>query len=258
MELGFGQGSLWAISTVDNTGATVATPTPIKFGILQEFSFDIDFSIKELHGRLQIPIALARGSAKVTWKAKWAQINALMFHTIFLGNPALPTTPALTVDDSESHQIPAPSGPYTVTVTNAATFKRDLGVRVQSTNDPLNLVTSVTAAGQYSVNTGTGVYTFHSGDASKLIWIDYQHQPATTPGYQTSVVSQLMGNSPSFVLIARTTFTGAPLTLKLNQCISSKLTVARKNEDWVMPEMDGDAFTDSSGVVGYFSMNAAV
>lgn len=73
---------------------------------------------------------------------------------------------------TENQTIPA-MGPYTVTVTNAAAFAGDYGVTKAGT--PMTKVTGAPAAGQYAVNTTTGVYTFAAADAGAAIVITYSY-----------------------------------------------------------------------------------
>lgn len=80
----------------------------------------------------------------------------------------------LTVE--EAHTVPATPGPYTVTVTNAADFTEDLGVIKDAGSVALVKVTGAPAAGQYSVNTVTGVYTFNSAEQDQAITITYRYE----------------------------------------------------------------------------------
>lgn len=82
----------------------------------------------------------------------------------------------------ESTTIPSTPGPYTVTVTEAATFALDLGVIKGVT--PMVRVSGVPAAGQYAVNTSTGVYTFNAVDQGDAIDITYTYDLATEDGYE--------------------------------------------------------------------------
>lgn len=73
---------------------------------------------------------------------------------------------------AEPQTIPAAT-PYTVTVANAASFSIDLGVTYAIGGVALVAVTGAPAAGQYSVNTATGAYTFNSADQAKGVVITY-------------------------------------------------------------------------------------
>jgi len=52
--------------TIDITGAVIANPTPVPFGALQDISLDFSWTMKELYGQYQMPLAVGRGAAKVT------------------------------------------------------------------------------------------------------------------------------------------------------------------------------------------------
>lgn len=75
------------------------------------------------------------------------------------------------ITNVESHSVPG-SGPYTIQVTNHASFKFNLDV-VYASGALLTCVSSSPSMGQYSFNATTGVYTFSSADASASIKIGY-------------------------------------------------------------------------------------
>lgn len=85
----------------------------------------------------------------------------------------------------EAHTIPAPSGPYTVTVTNSADFIADGGVVITSTGVPLTAVSGSPSSGQYSVT--AGVYTFNSAQASTAILITYTFSFSGSTGVTITV-----------------------------------------------------------------------
>lgn len=73
--------------------------------------------------------------------------------------------------DGEAQTIPN-VGPFTITVTNAATFQEDGGVT--KSGIPMTKVTGAPAAGQYAVSSG-GIYTFHSSDSNDAVLISYRY-----------------------------------------------------------------------------------
>ena len=97
--------------------------------------------------------------------------------------------------------------PYTVTVANAATYNDDLGVVYAATGKRFNRVTTPSAAGQYSVNFATGVYTFAAADANAALLISYTYN-VTTSGNKLTLTNQLMGTTPTFKATFYTTYTG--------------------------------------------------
>jgi len=54
----------------------------------------------------------------------------------------------------------------------------------------------------------------------------------------------VQGTTPTFKLYLGEQFGGNGMTLKLYNCVSSKLAIAVKNEDWVIPEIDFEACAD--------------
>ena len=63
-----------------------------------------------------------------------------------------------------------------------------------------------------------------------------------------------MGYTPSFSLMLRNDFDGKKMVLKLNRCISSKLNIPLKNDDFAMYDFEAEAFADASGQLGYICM----
>lgn len=239
----FGSGVLFGTRT------DVANATPIRFGALQDVSIDFSFTLKELHGQYQFPLAVGRGSGKVTGKAKFAQLNGLTLNSLFFGQ-AQATGQTLT-SLTEAASVPA-STPFTVTVANAATFAADLGVVYAATGQPFTKVASAPTQGQYSVS-AAGVYTFASTDASAAILVSYTFTQ-TTSGNTATIVNQLLGSAPTFQANFYETFNGKQVNLQLNQCVAQKLTLATKLEDFTVPEFDFLAFADAAGNLGKISV----
>lgn len=236
----FGVGSLWAART------DISNPTPAQFGTLQDISVDFDFTNKPLMGQYQIAVAVARGGMKVDLKAKSATINSGIFNQSFFGQTQ--TVGGLTTILNEADSVPG-STTFTITVAQAATFKTDLGVVYAATGIRLTRVASLTAVGQYSVNTTTGVYTFFSGDASAAVLISYSYTLASGAQLIT-ITNQLMGSAPQFQVNLTNTYAGKLFALQLNACISTKLSLPFKNEDWTITEIDISAFADASNTLG--------
>jgi hypothetical protein len=131
-------------------------------------------------------------------------------------------------------------------VLNAATVVDDDGVLYATTGLPLIKVASAPAEGQYSVS--SGVYTFNSGDAGKNILVNYTYT-VSSAGQKFTVANQLLGTTPTFQALFYTTFQNLAVSLKLNNCTSSKLSFQTKLEDFTLPEFDFSCFADSSGNV---------
>ena len=250
----FGSGDLIAIPTA---GILPTNPTPTRFGILQEVTVDFAASMKELFGKKQFPVAVARTTMKPTMKAKSATIFAKTFNDFFFGGTNTAAVEEITIIDENSGAIAS----ATYTVVKASLFKDDKGVTYVATAIPLVEVASAPGAGQYAVNESTGVYTFNSADNGKSVFISYTYVP-TSPGvgFQTAITNQAMGSQPQFSMILANsqwqgTQSGPNLMLQLNACIATKLTLNFKNEDFTIPEFEFQAFDDGTGTVGLFNID---
>lgn len=237
----FGSGNAFGLVTA---GGIVV---PRKFGTLQEISLDFTFNVKELYGQFQFPVTVARGQGKIAGKAKFANLNGAMINDLFFSasNATGQTLSAI----GEAATIPA--SPFQVTVANGATFKEDLGVTYAATGIALTRVVSGPTTGQYSVN-GSGVYTFAAADTTLGVLIDYGY--TATSGNTTTIGNALTGLAPNFALSLPMKYNGKTCYMKMNACVSSKLTIATKLEDFVVPDFDFSCFADASNTIGSISL----
>lgn len=235
-QFSFGAGSLYGTSTA--TGST-----PVQFGALQEATFDFSATTKELFGSYQFALAVRRGTIKVTGKAKVGTINGALFNSLFFGQTG--TTGQLLVANGETGTIPAT--PYQITVSGAATFVADLGVRFSATGLPLVKVTGTPITGQYAVSAG-GVYTFAAADTTLGVLISYSYTSATG-GTKTTITNQLLGTTPIFSMVFNVIDNGKQMTYTFPKCTASKLSMGTKLEDFTLPEFDFHVFADDSGQV---------
>jgi len=229
----------------------IANSTPINFGLVQEVTVEETATIKELTGQFQRPVAIARGTIKTTGKAKVARVSGLAFANLFYG--VAPSTGQLATSFAEAGAVAA-TAPFTFVVANAAAFVDDEGVLYAATGLPLTKVASAPGVGQYSI--AAGVYTFNSADAGKAVLASYTYTTSGA-GQKFTVANQLLGTTPTFQAIFYTTFQGQAISLKLNNCTSSKLSFHTKLEDFVMPEFDFQCFADAAGNVMTWSFAEA-
>jgi hypothetical protein len=222
---------------------------PRQFGVLQDIQIDFDWTEKELYGQLQFPVAIARGQGKISGKAKFAQILGLLYSDIFFGVTA--ATGQFAVSELEAAIVPAVT-PYSVPVANASNYNDDLGVAYSANGKRFNRVTTPSAAGQYSVNFASGVYTFAAADANAALLISYTYN-ITTVGNKLTLTNQLMGTTPVFKATFYTTYSGEGMAFRLNACTATKLSMPTKIDDWTISEFDFTAFADASGTIGYLS-----
>jgi hypothetical protein len=234
MQYEFGSGNLFGA-----TGATVD-----KFGALQDVSIDISSSLKSLYGQNAYPLTVARGQAKISGKAKFANLNGAMLNNLFFGG----SIAAGRTEYVNQEVGTIPGTPFQITVANGATFKEDLGVTYAATGIPLVRVPSAPATGQYSVTVATGIYLFATADTGLSVYIDYGYTVAAS-GKTLTVINTLTGVAPSFIASMPIKYNGKTMYLRLLACVSSKLTLATKIEDFLVPEFDFEAFADASGNV---------
>lgn len=247
----FGSGTLWGVRT------DIGNATPVKFGALQDVEVEFSATNKQLFGQYQYPLAVARGTAKIGGKAKFAQIDARAFGDLFFGGTL--ATGQVTEVNGEADTVPASSA-YTITVANAATFAGDLGVVYASSGLRLIRVASGPATGQYAVNTATGVYSFAAGDASAAVQISYQYTVGGS-GQDFTLANPLLGVQPTFQAVLQTSWQ-SPSGLKkadltLLSCVASKLSLDFKQDDWTIPELDFDAFANAAGNLFTWSFSEA-
>lgn len=242
----FGSGQLVARAT-DANG--VVTGTPAKFGIIQGASVDFSATNKELFGGYNYPVAVARGTSKITGKASMANMDARLYNELFFGS-GVTTGFERKLALDESYAILA-----TVTVAGASTYKKDYGVVNGTTGVQMIRVASAPVAGQYSVVESTGVYTFAAADVTAAfpVLITYEYLPVSLPGEVVTINQQLLGVAPRFSMALATLYDGKMFVLTLNACVSNKFSFATKMEDFNIPDFEWSAFADNAGIVGTMS-----
>jgi hypothetical protein len=237
------------------TQLNVTPPTPINFGLVQKVSVDTSVSVKELYGQYAFPVAVGSGTRKVQCKASLARFSGQAIGRLFYNQA--PTTGSTVSQFAEVHSVPA-SAPYTVTVTNSTRFVADQGVVYASTGLPLIAVATVSAAGQYSVNASTGVYTFYSGDSAASVLISYTYTNSSQ-GESLAIANPLIGPTSTFTatLFATDPTTNAQFSVTLNQCVASKFSFDTNIEDFAKPDFEFQAFANAAGQVMTFNFGDA-
>ena len=253
MQLGFGTGVFWGTPLTDANGNNINNPTPIQLGVLQDLSLDISWDTKTLYGQNQFPVAAGRGKGKMSGKTKAAQLNGLAINALVFGGT---TTSGLTSDyyDVQGSAIPATS-PYTVTVSppGGGVWSEDLGVR-NSQSIPMTRVSSAPSTNQYSVS--NGVYTFASADTGKQVMISYQYTvsgASAGTAVKSTVPNILMGQAPTFKANIYVPYGGKSLIITIPNCLCSKFSLATKQDDFLIPELDFEGFADTAGNAIYWS-----
>lgn len=111
------------------------------------------------------------------------------------------------VSTTDSTNIPANPGPYTITVTNAASFVKDLGVIKDGTTPMTRISGGTPATGEYIVDELTGIYTFSAADNTDAVEISYQYSLASEVGYSVVKPNHIVFDSaPAQDVIISATF----------------------------------------------------
>jgi hypothetical protein len=240
----FGSGTLIGKRT------DIANTPPALLGTLDTVSIDFDRKIETLLGQYNMAVAAGGGEFKITGKAKYARLQATQINNLFLGQ-TLTANSMLEMTTGEAASVAAGA----VTVANSATFVEDYGVFYAATGTQLTPVDSSPAQGQYSV--ASGVYTFNSTDNSAAVLIYYSYTIAS--GNKISLANQLTGPLPMFEISLKETFdyfgTSKDLLLKLNACVSPKLSLPFSNQKFTVAEFDFQAIADASNNIGSISLS---
>lgn len=237
----FGVGRMWGY-TPDGS--------PVEFGELQSVSVDFSFDQKTLSGSKQLPVKMVRGKGKIEAKASFARIKSEAIGLILGGIQSSGHKKIAT----ESVNIPA-SAAYTITVAQGAYFEKNLGVVDVSSSlvaVPMKKVPGSPAAGEYAVDT-SGVYTFGAADAGKPVQITYMYNDNTS-GTTITLANEEMGSAPQFSTLLNGKFDGKQISVWLSACISTKLGLALKQEDFLIPDFDIGVFAGPDGSPGWISL----
>lgn len=249
--INFGAGKLIAVPTNLADGTAIANPTPVVLGTMQDISLDLSVEIKTLYGSKRYPIAVGQGKGKTEIKAKYAEIDGGILGSLFFGKAATAGIKAAVFDSAGT----IPSTPFQLTMAppSSGTYVSDLGVMFDATGVQLTRVASAPATGQYSVNASTGAYTFAAADTGKVVKISYEYS-AAAGGQVWTMTNETMGYTPSFTLLLQNGYDGKNLVCKLNRCVSGKLSLPLKSDDFAIYDFEAEAFADAAGSLGYICL----
>lgn len=143
-------------------------------------------------------------------------------------------------------------GPY-CSASNSATYSGDLGIFYAATGAPLTYVTGAApAVGQYTES--NGVYSFNAADVGKSVLLNYLWTSSTT-GFTIAPGNPLMGITPKFAANFNNAYGGNSLNLQLFSCVSNKLSLPTKIDDYIIQEFDFMAYANAAGQT--FSLSAS-
>jgi len=227
---------------------TDVTPSPaINIGFAQELTLDFAGTTKQLFGQNQFPLVAARSTVKVTGKLKSAALSGIALNNVFFGQ-SMSTSSGFSWTIGEAGTVGA--GPNTYQVSGHATFDADLGVNYAASGLPLQRVAAAPATGQYSQSAGT--YTFNVADAGLAIVVNYTQTTLPSGGQSLTVANKAIGFTPTFQLDYFTNLNqpaAEPFAVRIFNCVSSKVSMGFKLEDFMMPEFDFDIFANPAGNV---------
>ena len=136
----------------------------------------------------------------------------------------------------------------TITSANATNFVADLGIFYAS--NATQLTFSIPAAGAL-LSAGNyfealGVYSVSAADASKAMLVNYSYSSSTV-GFTLNVGNPLMGTTPKFQCNFFNSYEGNTLGMILYSCVSSKLMIPTKLDDYIIEELDFSAYQNAAG-----------
>lgn len=241
----FGTGYLFGNPNAQNLSGI---GTPEYFGTVQGIDVEIGATIKELRGNLQFPDDTAIADKKISGKVTFGRIEVPIFNQLFFADSFTTGTngvnPFVTVNAAATVTAAPP---------NSGVFLQDLGVRYTATGLPFTRVTSGPAVGQYSVNAGTGVYSFNATDVG--VSVQYSYAYTQTTGNTLTVNNQLQGYGPQFEMWLTEPYSAAPSPavsgngMRLYACKAGKLNAPRKRDDYTIIELDFEGFANPAGKV---------
>lgn len=243
-QFAFGSGTLIGKRT------DIAGAPPCLLGTLQDVSIDFDRKIEMLLGQYSTAVAAGGGEFKIAGKAKFARLQAAQINNLFLGQ-TLTANSMLEMTTGETDTVTS----ATVNVANSATFVEDLGVFYASTGAQLTPVAASPTQGEYSVANGT--YSFNSADNGAAVVIYYSY--TVSSGNKISLANQLTGPLPTFEVSLKETFnyygSSKDLVVKLNACVSPKLSLPFSSQKFTVAEFDFQALADASNNIGTISLS---
>jgi hypothetical protein len=188
----YGPGSLIVTRT------DIPNQTPINIGYAQEFSYDFKGETKTLHGSNQFPIAVRRGTMKVTGKIKAAVISGLAWNAAFFGQ---------SFTDGSTKMVPTPGESFTLGT--AATPKTISSISASGTTATLTSATahgllpgaSITIAGA-TPSAYNGTFTVLTAPSSTTLTFT----TLTAPGGVATVVGTYTVNTIAYTTVNAANF----------------------------------------------------
>lgn len=234
-------------------GELIARPkggTPVRVATLQGVDIDIGATPKNLIGSRQYAEASVRAGSTISGKIQSGRFDGRLISNLFLGASEVdgsiqsglivPVTDEIVTIDDDGSATPKLGG---------AKFDSDLGAIDLVSRGAYKWVKQDPAAGEYTYDEATGDYTFSVDDAGKKVALSYLKFDSTQ-GTTTTITNDEMGEQQSFELIS---YDKKGLFIQLYACQFNKATLQRKNDDYLIPNLEFDAYADDIRGVGRIS-----
>lgn len=217
------------IYVIDSSG------TPQILGSLQDIAVTQKFETSKQRGNFQYDFKANRVSAKISCKARFAQIKGSVLAQIVNGQAV--SAGSQLVAPLVAATVPAVPGPYTVTPTPpSGTWMLDMGVIYDggvNAGRALTYTAGTPSAGQYGV--AAGVYTFAAADAGAAVSISYLY--TATTGKNLVILNPYSQPTPTFMAVLNSSDkNGNQVTWNLPVCYSEQLDFVTRLEEFTIPE----------------------
>lgn len=253
-------GKQYSFSTANVYAIDAVTGAPTELMSISDISLEFSRDSKTLTGTKAFAEVAALGKGKCSGKGTINTYNAIAINRL-LGNMG-------TITAGQRLWIQEPftlaAGTPSYTVANAANFYKDLGVQdasVPTNVNPFEWAASTPAAGQYSLDgTTKGKYLFNAADATagKSGIVSYIYT-ATDGGSVIALNNPTMAVAQYFAMFLHGNLVNKQSASKqvnvwLNCCLSSKLALGWKVEDFNTPSFDFEAMADDLDSLGWMSV----
>ena len=213
------------------TKPEVAFPTPRRIGVIQEVSLEVKGDLKELFGEENFAEDASGGNVSVSGKYKSGELDPAWADDNILGGTQ--SAGILKIEKMELQTVDSGA----VTVDFADEFDSDYGVV-----DPLSgavytrvATAAALAPGQYKVDEGTGIYSFHTSVNGKELGFTYLR--GEDGGVTHTVVSKLAGSvTACSMFLNKTSRAGTSFGLLADRAIFESWSFGFKLNEYTMPE----------------------
>jgi len=241
-DLFFGTGSTFGIKDIVNNVAATIGGSPYQVNITPPASGTFVSDLGVLNGTTGLPYTKV-ASAPAT--GQYCTTPAVTGATCSYATNVMTCTVAGTGNFAVGQTV-------TSAGVAAGTYITSLGTGTGGTGT-YNLSTSPGTISAQATTAGVA-YLFAAADTGKPVQISYEYSAVSTTAKIVTVTNQLMGYAPIFRAALNFQFNGKDFVFNLNNCVSTKLSLPLKNDDFVIPEFDFSAFADAAGNIGYVAL----